>query len=206
MRTAFVGLLAVALFACSTAVADENVGAETIVLIATSEVRAGEPTTYTFRQAIVSERRFTREHVGLTFNAMGFAGAGAELRKPDALETAIRIGARSAPAGDYALLYHRRAMAHEVIETCYAEGAPIYRFQPDAINIVAIGDVRAVDGDELLALVEQVLAEHPNLTAPRVFPEVVGVATFETGQWLGRRNCVARGGAFNFVPTAPPAP
>lgn len=208
MRSVIGGLLALALSACATVREDITFQGDTdeaYVLVVGDGMGGAEINAITFREAILADRRFTRQHVSVFFGGI----ASREFRTPEGMSTGIRFAGWSARAGDFLLLSHTRTttygMSTNSHQTCYAEGSVIYRFRAGAINIVPLGRLAAVNRAELSAMVDQVLAGYPNMTAARVFAQPVGTATFESGQWLGQPSCVAEGGAFTFTP-APTLP
>lgn len=205
-----IGTLLALLSACGTVseeITFQGGTDEAYVLVVGEGMGSGavETNSITFREAIVADQRFTRQHVSVTFGGL----AGREFTTPEGMPTGIRFAGRSTRAGDFFLLSYTRTttygMSTNSIQTCYAEGSVIYRFQAGAINIVPHGRLAAVNRTQLSAMVDQVLAGYPNMTAPRVFAQPVGIATFESGQWLGQPSCVAEGGAFSFTP-APALP
>lgn len=114
---------------------------------------------------------------------------------------AMRFGGRRLPPGDYALVAHSVSRFDGVTTTteyvnCYALGAPIYRLQQGAINLmllkrfvpgwlskalVTIG-TRERDTAPLQAAADRFLAGYPNLTAPRVVVDPIAAARFETAE------------------------
>jgi len=172
---------------------------------------ANETHTLSFRRVDMTTTTFQDKIVSIR---VGIDSGDVWKRAPkDRSEAdAMRFGGRRLPPGDYALVEHSVSrfdgISTNIYVNCYSMGAPIYRLQQGAINVMllerfvpgwiqkALGPVgrRERDTAALQAATDRFLGRYPNLTAPRVVIEAIGAARFETAE----KKCIVPQ-AFSFV-------
>lgn len=178
---------------------------QSYVVIATDTVLPeGKTETYTFQQVDVSSLTLLPRYVKVAFSSRADAGENFQ-RPPTMAATSMRFAGRKFAPGDYALVYVSDHSSGTSLH-CYAEGAPIYRFQEGTINIVRQGDfsdgaasgcrpaVAAYghDSEVLQAQVAGLMAGYPEMTAPLVFAQPLGTARCDPGpSWPAGSPCTA---------------
>lgn len=164
------------------------------VVIATDTVLPeGTTETFTFQQVDRTSSTFLPERVSISFTSR--TDTGENFHRPPAMAaTSMRLAGKRVTPGDYALVYVSNKSLGEPTH-CYAEGAPLYRFQEGSISIVqhaASSDaaptacraaIAAYNRDPALiqAQVTEVLAGYPEMTAPLVVAPLLGTARCEPG-------------------------
>jgi hypothetical protein len=211
---AFAGVLALALVACATTTigpeeAFPATAGQAYVLV-NMPFHEHETYTLTFQRVAEESSTFLPEAASVTIQP-----SASELwRRPrkagdDGVEPVHFGGTKLAP-GRYVLMSHSEYRYLGFMSTlnvnCHAKGAPVYRFRAGVIHILSMPRLSSfflpdwtatTDSAGRRAQADAFLAGYPNMTAPRVFPEPIGYAKFETRA----KTCVPEGGfTFSLVP------
>lgn len=178
---------------------------QSYVVIATDTfLPEGKTETFTFQQVDVPSLTLLHKYVKVSFTS--HADAGDNFQTPLTMAaTSMRFAGRKFAPGDYALVYVSDTSSGVAFH-CYAEGAPIYRFQEGTINIVRQGDFRDAaasvcrtavpaygrDSEVLQAQAADLMAGYPEMTAPLVLARPLGTARCEPGKsWPAGSPCTA---------------
>lgn len=178
---------------------------QSYVVIATDTLLPeGKTETFTFQQVDVPSLTLLPKYEKVSFTSR--ADTGENFQRPAAMAaTSMRFAGRKFAPGDYALVYVSDHSSGTSLH-CYAEGAPIYRFQEGTINIVRQGGLSdgaasvcrtaaaayGRDSEVLQAQVADLMAGYPEMTAPLVFARPLGTAKCDPGtSWPAGSPCTA---------------
>lgn len=184
---------------CATARPDMtfDAGAQDAFVVVAGDgmrINGSESNFFTFREIDLTTLEFSRQLVSVNFGAMGPPLDGNDFRRPSGLLTSMRFAGKTAPPGDYVLITRRRSITlgtfTQTYVSCFSEGAPVFRFRAGAINVVEANAIHA--HGSVREQTAAVLSEYPNMTAPQIPAELLGLLRFESSTWLGSPICAPK--------------
>lgn len=209
MRSAMVCAMALALAACSALTAPDHrdvafsgsPGRSYLLVVAgppetIDYTRYGGEETYVFERVDLASSKFLREYVFVARDDSSKPKDGPrdEFLKPETMAASpFKFLGRSVATGEYALVEYVTRTQLAVHTDCFTLGSPVYRLQEGAINIVPLGSAAArTHPDILKEQVERLMTGYPAMAGPVVVAERLGLATYDTKQWLGKKTCFTR--------------
>lgn len=179
-------------------------GESYVVIAADGVLPEGKTETFTFQRVDITTLTFLPTYERISFGPR--TDVGANFHRPVTMAgSPMRFAGRRVAPGDYALVYVSNRNSG-VSFHCYSEGAPIYKFQEGAINIVRQGDPGDVatgvcraavaafarDRETLQAQAAEVMSNYPEMTAPLVVAPLLGTARCDPGEtWRPGTPCTA---------------
>jgi hypothetical protein len=170
-------------------------------------INGSESFSFGFVRVDVEQLKFLPDQFFVNFSGMP-ALEGDEFKRPEDLQTTVRFAGKSvAVAGNYALVARRDHAAYGYVNNtnvnCYTLGAAVYRIEAGHIVLIPVGHVQGggpIDRAALRSQSSAVLANFPNMTAPRATAEVIGTIKFETQKGFMKDSACIPEGTFTFTP------
>jgi hypothetical protein len=143
-----------------------------------------------FQKIDIKTRAFLPEKFEIEYSILSPLD-GDELERPSHLREIARYAGKTIDSGDYILISESYYFPDRTSVICYANGAPVFKIIPGAINILPINAALNGKNDQIKRDVDLVMKNYPNMNISVSFAETLGVATLETrkGLW-GNKTCL----------------